>query len=850
MKRLFPLVYVILAVLTLSACGSEQLSGSGQGMGGITATAVWPGSSSSAKAGAMHYKAPAGVAWVRMVVSNGTTSLSADFAAAAGSGSVSGVPAGTGWTLTFQGLNAAKDAIYFQGYRSGITVTAGATTNVGNVAMYVNSSMSGIYENAAMMTFGSGNSYASDLAIRPDGKILVTGRADLGFNDQFTTIQYLSSGNLDTTFGAAGSYVASYPIGTSSIAEGLALQQDGRFIVVGHQSDPLGSAAVIARYTADGTSFDNSFATTGYDSRHIGNNTKAYDVKIQSDGSIVVAGDADPSVNFNYDFMILKYGPTGTLITSATTTFGASTVEHAYALALGADDSIYVAGDVWNTDQDIGIVKYTSTGAFVSKTTITLSPGFDDNARAIAVQPDGKVVVAGRTMCGAIPCIGLVRLTSTLELDPTFGGGDGKVTLTLNGYLSASASAIRIQPDGKIVTFGLAENQTAVRWDYALARFLDTGVLDTSFNPGGTQPGVVTTSVGLGINMNRLVQGMGLGINSDGKILAAANARPTTIDGFAVAQYWNDVTTKAKIYGVGGSQLAVESTSFTAPSTTFYSLHTVQTPSYIASNLVNSFVDPTANRLYISDNTVNRVFVVDTINNMTIASIPVGSGPGHLRKLPGSNRLYVSNNTGNTVSVIDTSDNTVLPAISGFSGPRGMAYDPNTNRLYVVNGTGNTVSVIDTLTDTIIPSATLSDFNDPVTAAFDASSGKLFVTNQGADTVSAITISTGARTEIAVGNGPFRMTMNSGTQRLYVTNFGGGSGNTVSVINISTNAVILSAQITVGAGARSISLNTSSNLLYVDCTGDLKVHVINVVGDGTTEVGTLAGGGNHMTVVF
>lgn len=845
MKKLTLSGILISCILALAACGSGP-SGDAEGHGGITATAIWPGSGASGKTKALLRKAPAEVAWVRMIVSNGTTTLQADFAAAAGSGSISGVPAGSAWTLTFQGLDTAKTAIYFQGSKSGITVTGGATTNAGTVAMYISPAMSGIYKYAGMWTFGSVNSYAADLAIRPDGKVLVTGRANTTGNDQFTTVQFTSDGSPDTSFGD-GAHMASYPVGTASIAEGIALQQDGRFLVVGHGTDALGSAAVIARYTADGTSLDSSFGSSGYIYKHVGNTTKAYDVKLQSDGSIVVSGETT-SIS-NYDFMLLKYSTTGALITAVSTPVGQFD-DRGYAMALGADDSIYVAGDVWNAaDSDFGLVKYDASGAFVSKVTTSVGAGgsINDSARAVAVQPDGKVVIGGSTLCGTDTCFALARFTTALTLDTSFGAA-GKVSLPVAGHTSAGISAMTIQPDGKIVVFGLADAGT--RYVNAVARFNLNGSVDTTFNAGGTQPGVVTTAVGLSIDANRPVQGMGLGIQSDGTILAAANANPITIDGYALARYWNTVTTKGKVYGVEGSQFGVTSTWNSSLSVTTPRLYTVQTQTSTAAALMGIAVDAAANRLYARDTgaTGDKLYVIDTINNMTIAEIPLPVGSnGGVVVYGSSNRAYANNNnsgTGTTVSVIDTSTDTVIATIPGFNAPAGMAYDAASNRLYVTNVAGNTVSVVDTVTNTI--AGTLTGFSGPNSPAYDASTGKLFVVNQAANTVTAITVATGARSAMTVGTGPFRTALDSSAQRLYVANYNGGSGNSVSVIDTAAGQVI--DTITTATGPRTVRIDASAKNLYVDCESDQSVHVYDVTADGKSQIGLLGGGWGNMVI--
>ena len=136
------------------------------------------------------------------------------------------------------------------------------------------------------------------------------------------------------------------------------------------------------------------------------------------------------------------------------------------------------------TKLDFGVVRYTPDG--------TPDPGFGtggivktdilgggDQANAVAVQPDGKIVVAGfATRNGIDSDFALVRYNADGTLDPSFGT-DGIVTTDL-GTRGDDARAIAIQPDGRIVVAGTPDE------DIALARYTTGGTLDATFGHGGT----------------------------------------------------------------------------------------------------------------------------------------------------------------------------------------------------------------------------------------------------------------------------------------------------------------------------------------------------------------------------
>lgn len=199
---------------------------------------------------------------------------------------------------------------------------------------------------------------------------------------------------------------------------------------------------------------------------------------IQPDGKIVVAGSSErPSPTNTYYLTLVRYHPDGSLDTT-----------------------------------------YTGDGVF------TMSIALDDAARAVALQPDGKIVAAGRTVNGDGPAFALVRTLANGDLDTGFGT-NGVVTVPIG---MAEAHSLQIQPDGKIVVGGQSEGSPTTG-NFALARTLADGSLDATFGVGG----VVTTAVSAGIDRLRA-----LTLLPDGRILATGASSPNGADStFALAQY-------------------------------------------------------------------------------------------------------------------------------------------------------------------------------------------------------------------------------------------------------------------------------------------------------------------------
>lgn len=176
------------------------------------------------------------------------------------------------------------------------------------------------------------------------------------------------------------------------------------------------------------------------------------------------------------------------------------------------------------------------------RATTAVSSG-EDAAFAVAIQNDGKIVTAGFAM--AYMDFALVRYNADGSLDMAFGVG-GIVRTDFNGG-SDSASAILIQPDGKIIAAGEAITPPSINPHFAMARYNTDGSLDATFGSGGK---VVFNASLTGDHIAALA------LQSDGRILAAGYADnpalpPSDASDFAIARFMTngnvDVT-----FGVAG----------------------------------------------------------------------------------------------------------------------------------------------------------------------------------------------------------------------------------------------------------------------------------------------------------
>ena len=366
------------------------------------------------------------------------------------------------------------------------------------------------------ISIGSVDDRASSLAVQPDGKILVAGYSNNGANADFAIVRHNSDGSLDDTFGIDGIVTTTIGIG-NDYPQSIALQSDGKIVVAGYSIIGTNYDFVLVRYNSDG-SLDNTFDTDGRVTTDIvTKHDFATSVVLQSDGKIVMAGYSGTGANF--DFALLRYNSDGSLDNTfdtdgiVTTHLGMG-LDYANSVALQSDGKIIVAGSFYNgTNTDFAIVRYNSDGSldntFETDGIVTTTIGSaNDIANSVALQSDGKIVVAGGAFIGTNTDFALVRYNSDGSLDNTFDT-DGIVTTTIViGY--DIAKSVAVQADEKIVVAGFFNNGT--NNDFAIARYNSNGSLDNTFDTDG----IVTTDIGsFGAFANAIV------LQSDGKIIVA-----------------------------------------------------------------------------------------------------------------------------------------------------------------------------------------------------------------------------------------------------------------------------------------------------------------------------------------
>ena len=308
-----------------------------------------------------------------------------------------------------------------------------------------------------------------EIVEQPDGKYLVAGR-HLTLNNAWNVIRLNRNGSLDLTFGVGGVVTTTFP--SDIQPQGIALYPDGQILVLGRSL--AGSNHGVARYTSSGVLNLQINPTT--------TNIFGHDIVVDNigDGGFLVGG----SNTAGTDFAVTRYRYNGTIDTTYGTSGTATLVrpatsEAGWTMAQQIDGKVIVAG---SSNGDFGATRFNRNGTTDTGFNLTgllaVNFGFFDSAQAIAIAPDGKIVLAGITNGNW----GITRLAANGALDTGFGTF-GIVSQDFFG-LSEDARTVGVQADGKIVVGGGAF-VSGQGTNLALARYNVNGTLDVTFDGDG-----------------------------------------------------------------------------------------------------------------------------------------------------------------------------------------------------------------------------------------------------------------------------------------------------------------------------------------------------------------------------
>ena len=331
-------------------------------------------------------------------------------------------------------------------------------------------------------------SYTSS-AVQQDGKIIAAGYTWNGNNYDFIISRYNVDGIPDSSFSNDGKQITGFASG-NDFANDVSIQSDGKIVVGGYTDNGSTSYFALARYNTDG-SLDKTFSSDGKQTTNFGFYAElGNSVAIQNDGKIIIAGSVFTGSNYDaVDFAVARYNTDGRL----DNTFGKngkqltdldSSDDFGSSVIIQDDGKILIAGRTWNgIKNNVALVRYNADG--------TLDNAFGNNGKqvsdfgpadyfgeAAALQPDGKIIVAGYTQIANVgSSFALARYTTDGKLDTTFNK-TGLRTKDFGGGFEV-ATSVAIQNNGKIIVAG------GTNGDFTIARYNINGSTDTAFGTNG-----------------------------------------------------------------------------------------------------------------------------------------------------------------------------------------------------------------------------------------------------------------------------------------------------------------------------------------------------------------------------
>lgn len=341
-------------------------------------------------------------------------------------------------------------------------------------------------------TFSTGNgpqfdTFVASMALQPDGKIIIGG-SFTQFNgaNRRRIARLNATGSVDTSFQPG--------TGADNSVIRVALQPDGKVLVTGTFTSFNNLPwERLVRLNANGV-VDNTFVPID------GMSNTGYAFHVATDGGFLLGGDFD-MYHGHLQLRLIKAFADGSLDTAFMPNTGLN--GKAWALARLPDGRLLVGGDFakYNSLTRRGLCRVWPDGAI--DPSFDTGEGFNDDVRSIAIQPDGRIVVAGYfTRFNGVPRNRIARLLPDGGLDESFDPGAG---------LSDNAHILLLQPDGKILVGGVFQQVDGVN-KRGLARLNTDGSLDDTF---------------LGSGVNNYVEA--LTFDYDGRLLVGGNF--TSING-------------------------------------------------------------------------------------------------------------------------------------------------------------------------------------------------------------------------------------------------------------------------------------------------------------------------------
>lgn len=332
--------------------------------------------------------------------------------------------------------------------------------------------------------FNGGDDYARAIYVGKEGKIILAGGAAIkGGTPFYAVCRYNGNGSPDKAFGKGGKLQGKLEQGYT-VYKSAAVQKDGKIIAAGYTWNGSDFDFLLSRYNTDGSP-DLTFNGSGNQVASFGRGDDfAYSVAVQADGKIIAAGAA--SNDKDHDFAFVRYGPDGEPdktfgINGQQIVAVGNSDDYANAIVVQAEGKIIAAGLSNNSSAVIRLQPDGSPDPAFARGGVQLTDfgsGYSQY-NSVVLQSDGKIIAAGISASSQFT---LARYTADGQPDESFAE-QGKRTGSF-GYVYSSANAIAIQEDGKIVLAGDL-SQLEATTGFGVARFNAGGIPDSAFGRNG-----------------------------------------------------------------------------------------------------------------------------------------------------------------------------------------------------------------------------------------------------------------------------------------------------------------------------------------------------------------------------
>lgn len=360
---------------------------------------------------------------------------------------------------------------------------------------------------------GSNDLRTAAVSLQPDQKIIMAGFDGTQYFQTTNTliVRYTAEGNLDKTYNKTGGQIYVFKYGETVFTSGIS-QPDGKFISAGYTWNGTDHDFLVVRYNIDG-SLDKTFSGDGIQITNVNASSNInIAVALQKDGKIVISGSSKNNVNL--DFALVRYNNDGTLDNTFSgdgiliSDFGGN--EYPRALAIQADGKIVIAGSI---DSRLAVARYNADGS--------IDAGFGDggknvdawgrgHATSVAIDGNGKIVVSG---VGEEDNGAILRFSTDGSLDQTFGDNG---VIQRNSRDFVYDTHIAIQKDNKILFAGIEayDVREGREENVFLLRYNTNGNLDLTFSEDG--------GLSLPLPYDSFAASPSVALQTDGKIILSA----------------------------------------------------------------------------------------------------------------------------------------------------------------------------------------------------------------------------------------------------------------------------------------------------------------------------------------